>query len=476
MTIRGFKRSIANGIAIVLCGLAPAGAFAQADRTPPIAPKVSETPLPAPVTLPPPPVVAPDVPSGSLTPAEAVEIALRHQASVTAARGALNASRGRTQQANAGLLPTLGLSLGYTQADTISGTGATSSGGSSGGTGTTSSTTSTGFQANATARQLLFDFQHTRNLARQARALERAAFSNLTKVQADLVLQVKQGFYGLAQSVRLVTVNEANLVNAHDHLALAKARLNAGLGLPSDVVRAETAVSDAALTLNLAQNASSLAGVTLASAMGIDVRTPLTAADSGEPSVEAEDVNALVETALRDRPEVQQAQANIDAALAALRAYRTNNAPSLGGTVGVAARDTNFFPHNDSLTVGATVQWNVFDAGATSGRTREAEGNVQTAQALVVTARQNAAVDVAQAYLNLRSAEQRVVTAEAEVANALEGVRLAEGRYRSGLGTFIEVTDAQSALLAAQTNKVNAQASVDIARATMAHAIGANLK
>jgi outer membrane protein TolC len=366
--------------------------------------------------------------------------------------------------------------MGYTKADTISGTGASGSGGSTGGTGTVTSTTSTGYQANATARQLLFDFQHTRNLARQARAEERAAFSNLTKVQADLVLQVKQAFYALAQSARLVSVNEANLRNANDHLALAKARLDAGMGLPSDVVRAETAISEAALALNLAQNASSLAAVTLANAMGIDVRTPLTAADSGEPTVAVDDVNALVDTALRDRPEVQGVQANLDAALAALRASRSTNAPSVVGTLGLVGRDTNFFPHNDSLTVGATVQWSVFDAGATSGRTREAEGNVQTAQALAVTARQNVTVDVTQAYLNLRSAEQRVVTADAEVANALEGVRLAEGRYRSGLGTFIEVTDAQSALLAAQTNKVNAQAAVDVARATMAHAIGSNLR
>lgn len=476
MSIRGINSVVAQAMMIVFCISAAKSAFAQTDRTPPIAPRVSETPMPSAVTLPPPSVAAPGMPSGSLTAADAVEIALSHQASVAAARGALTASRGRTQQANAGLLPTLGLSLGYTQADTISGTGATSSGGSSTGTGTTSATTSTGYQANATARQLLFDFQHTRDLARQARALERAAVSNLTKVQADLVLQVKQSFYGLAQAARLVTVSESNLSNANDHLALAKARLTAGMGLPSDVVRAETAVSEAALTLNLAQNASSLAGVTLANAMGVDIRTPLSAADSSEPSVQSDDVNALVETALRDRAEVQQAQANLDAALGALSASRTNNAPSVIGTVGVAARDTNFFPHNDSLTVGATVQWNVFDAGSTSGKTREAAGNVQTAEALLVIARRNVSADVAQAYLNLRSAEQRVVTAEAEVANALEGVRLAEGRYRSGLGTFIEVTDAQSALLVAQTNKVNAQAAVDIARATMSHAIGVNLK
>ena len=54
-------------------------------------------------------------------------------------------------------------------------------------------------------------------------------------------------------------------------------------------------------------------------------------------------------------------------------------------------------------------------------------------------------------------------------------MRLAEGRYRAGVGTFIDVTDAQAALLTAQTNRVNAQSAVDQARAALAHAIGAPL-
>ncbi len=64
------------------------------------------------------------------------------------------------------------------------------------------------------------------------------------------------------------------------HLAEAKARQKAGVGLPSDTVRAETAVSDAIFSLNLAQNTASVSRVNLALLMGIDPRTPILAATS----------------------------------------------------------------------------------------------------------------------------------------------------------------------------------------------------
>src|SRR5205807_7424565 len=65
-----------------------------------------------------------------------------------------------------------------------------------------------GYQAAGTLRQLLFDFNHTRELVREEVALERVAAANLTRVESDLVLQVKQAFYTDVQDEGLVIVNE----------------------------------------------------------------------------------------------------------------------------------------------------------------------------------------------------------------------------------------------------------------------------
>jgi outer membrane protein len=457
-------------LSAALCLGLPLSAGSQ--QTPPIAPKTQETPLPPPVELPPPPAVPPDVPNRPLSADEAALIALHHQPTVTEAAASIFGARGRTQQVRAGLRPTLGVTAGYSHVTTLATENGTSSGG--GGTVTTGGggVVVAGYQGSGTVRQLLFDFNHTRDLVRESTALERAAVANLTRVQADLILQVKQAFYTLTQDQRLVGVNESNVRNQQDHLALAQARLRSGLGLPSDVVRAQTAVADAVLNLNIAHNNASLARVNLALLMGIDPRTPIQPADTGEPAAGSSDVNALVQTALTQRPDLLQAQATLQAAEHGVSAARTTNAPALTASIAASTRGANFPPGTDFLTVGANIVWNPFDGGLTAGRVREARANRDTAQAQLTGTQLTVTSDVSQAYLNLRTAEQRVVTADAEVANGQESVRLAEGRYRAGIGTFIDVTDAQAALLTAQTNRVNAQSAVDQARSALARAIG----
>ena len=156
-------------------------------------------------------------------------------------------------------------------------------------------------------------------------------------------------------------------------------------------------------------------------------------------------------------------------------AAKTDNSPALSANAGWLQRGSDFPPGNNTLTYGVAIQWTPFDGGVTAGRVEEARANLTAAQAQLESAKLGVTSDVSQSYLNLVTAEQRVTPAEAEVANAQEGLRLVEGRYQSGLGTFLDVLDAQTALTTANSNRVNAQSSVNQARAALAHAIAAPL-
>ena len=197
--------------------------------------------------------------------------------------------------------------------------------------------------------------------------------------------------------------------------------------------------------------------------------------EGGEPPFPSDDVNALINQALQQRPDVLQAQATVDANRHAVSAAKTTNAPVVAGTLGFSSRGRDFPPRDDGLTVGATVTFTPFDGGLTQGRVKEARANLDSAEAQLQGTRLTVTSDVAQAWLNLRTAEQRVATAHIEVTNATEGVRIATGRYSSGLGLFQDIITAQSLLLTARTNLVNAQAQVDTARAALRRAIGTPL-
>jgi len=438
-----------------------------AQRTPPVLPMLQETPQPPIIALPAPSMIPADVPLRPLTAEEAAQIALHHQTAVIAAQAQVTAAQGVVMQAKSGENPNLGFSADYNN-EAISSTLGPSSVGSLG-------SSATGFMASANLRQLLYDFNHTRDTVRQAVAQQNSFTANLTRVQSDLVLQVKQAFYAYAQAQHLIVVNDATVKNQQDHLALAQARLNAGVGLPVDVVRAQTSVADAILNLNLARNSASIGQVNLALILGIDPRTPLQVADTNEPAITNNNVSQLVTLALQRRPDILEAQAALQSAQYGISAAKSSNAPALVGVAGYTLHGSGIPPLNNALAVGVAVQWNPFDGGLTKGRVVQAQANTVSAQAQLDAIRLNVVSDVSQAYLNLRTAEQRVVTAQAEVTNAQEGVRLAEGRYRAGIGVFLDVLDAQTALTTAQSNQVNALASVNQARAALAHAVFTNV-
>jgi len=144
-----------------------------------------------------------------------------------------------------------------------------------------------------------------------------------------------------------------------------------------------------------------------------------------------------VQAALRRRPEMLQARAALAAAEAGLSAARSRQThPNVYASVGLGTRGADFPPDNSNLTVGATIQWDVFNGGASSGLVRQARAELAAAESEFEATRLGVIADVSAAYLDLRTAEQRLVTGGAQVSNAEEGVRLAEGRYRAGLGTF----------------------------------------
>jgi outer membrane protein len=399
----------------------------------------------------------------ALSVTEAVQIALERQRQIAIANANFGAAKGRTQQAGAGLNPTLAATTGYSSSNDIRGTSSSSS------------SSNSGFNSALTVNQLVFDFNQRRDQVRQAQALERVQLGNLTTTQFDLVLRVKQSFYAVSQSDRLVAVAESNVQSRTVQKAFAKARVEAGFGAPPDVVRAQTDEDQAILELVQARANATLSRVSLAQALGVDPRTPLQLTPSTEPDVPETDVSPLVEVALKQRPELLAAKESLRAAGFGVSVATKSNQPAIFANAGVTSRGESDPTGTVRGTFGLTLSWNLLDGGLQRGRVREARANEVAAKANYELQVQNVIADVATAFTNLRIAEQRVSLTRSQVTNALEGVRLATGRYRGGVGTFLEVTDAQAALVLAQTNQVNAETALQSQRAALQRAIGAGL-
>jgi outer membrane protein len=306
-------------------------------------------------------------------------------------------------------------------------------------------------------------------LTRSQESLKESAEAAYQQLRVDLVLQIKQAYYSVLQARELVRVQEESLVSRRANVEQARARFQAGLGLPSDVTRAETALSATLFQLSTAQTNFSTRRLELNQFMGLDPRVTFELRDASEVPLDFQTSEELFDRALQARPELVQYRANLESAQAALDAAHTQSAPVLGSSLQYQNRQQ---PSVESISLNLTLSFNAWDGGLQNGKIKEAEAGVDRARAELEAARQRVLGQVGQAYLQLKNAEQQVLSAQAEEANARETQRLAEGRYKVGLGILLDVLDAQAALLVAQANRVNAQTQLQISRAALARALG----
>lgn len=431
----------------------------QQPQTPPVKPKLTPVPTLAPV------IISGDLKSVAIKPDEAARIAVEKNPKIRIAKAAVDFAHGKLLEAKAPALPniTLGSALNdTTPLGTSSGSATTSSGGAA---------ASQGASTSATLKFLIFDFGHTVATIRQSSATERAAFHAYTRAEQDIAYQAKQAYYGLLQNEGLVRVQEANLADSQAQLDLAQARFNAGPGAPSDVLRAQTAVANATQLLVQAKAAVEQSQIALASAMGIDPRTPVTTLESEEPQLPG-DLDALVKKALAVRPDLLQNLQQIRAAGFEIVAAKTNNAPAISLNASYASRGPVHFFDTQNGAIGLGLTWAIGDGGVAAGKSREAQADLLTAQSNLELLQITIGSDVAGNWSAMKYAEQRVAIAASSEKNAQENLRIAQGRFQSGLGTFLEVTDAEASLVTAREAVVSANAALMLARAGLKHAVG----
>jgi outer membrane protein TolC len=122
--------------------------------------------------------------------------------------------------------------------------------------------------------------------------------------------------------------------------------------------------------------------------------------------------------------------------------------------------------------VGVSVNIPIFDGFRTTNRVQETLRNYHVIRAQEEAQRQQVALDVESAYLRLVELQERIKANESAANAAKENLDLANGRYQVGVGSIIEVTDAQTLYTDAQTTYVRALYEYKIADAQLVRAIG----
>lgn len=325
-----------------------------------------------------------------------------------------------------------------------------------------------------TLSYLLFDFgTRAANLENARQLLAAASATQDSTVQAVFLLAVQAFYQTQATQAALDAALESERA-AKESFAAAEARYLAGSATPADKLQAQTAYSQATLNRITADGNLKKTRGGLANIIGLDANLNVALADANTQAVPASfdgDVNALIEAAKRLRPDLIAAAAQVKAAEASADAARAAGKPSISLTASTNQTSSSGISSNDS-SVGISVSMPLFSGFAPTYRIRAAEAQVEASQAQMERVRLQVALDVWNAYQNLITATQSLRTTADLLNSAEQSERVALGRYQAGVGSILDVLNAQSALASARQQRIQSTFDWNVSRATLAQAMG----
>ena len=323
-----------------------------------------------------------------------------------------------------------------------------------------------------TLTQTIYDFGRTPNTVQMNRENTKASEQDLITTKQTVVLNVKQAYFGLIQAYRIVKVAEDTVKQIQEHLDQARAFFRAGTVPEIDVTQSEVDMANAELALIRARNGLQVAQVTLNNAMGLrrDLSFPV------EDTLEFKEfkiaLQEILQAAYEQRPEILQLKARQLSQEASLKVAQASYYPVLSGNASYLFRGI----HADNLywdmMVGATLTVPLFSGFSSPNQVAEARATLRNLKAQEEATRQNVRLEGEQAYLSLKEAEESVRVSEKALAQAQKKYSLATGRYRVGVGSPLEVTDAEVSLANARVNHIQSLAGYKIAEAKIEKAMG----
>jgi outer membrane protein TolC len=315
------------------------------------------------------------------------------------------------------------------------------------------STYAGGFQA----QQILFDFGKTINRVGASTDLADAAASDYTSARELVKANVQIAYYGLLAARGVADVNDEAVEQAEKHLVQAKAFYAVGRRPQFDVTKAEVDLANAKVNQIIAANQKQVARVQLENAMGFHPDGAYTV--SGSPAIDpvVVSMDSARALTLSQRPELRAARLRVEAALSQSRAAWSQHLPTLSA---VGTWNWNGFqpsPLYPRWTAGIQLTLPIFQGFALDAQVELANAAADAEQAVFDTQAQSVLLEVEQAYLGLKAAGERRVATAKLVAQANENFTLAQRQYAAGVGTAIEVADAQLSRSNARITDIQAQ-------------------
>ncbi len=313
-----------------------------------------------------------------------------------------------------------------------------------------------------------------------AEANLRGAEATFERLTQQIVFGVRQAYFALVLARAGLQAADRSVAQASENLRVARVRVAAGVSPRFDEVQAGVAVATARQAQVRARNAVAQATQGLNALLNLPLDAPIAPVEPFAATPVETPLDRLLARALDIRPELAEVRARLATAQAAVQLAESGGRLNLGLSGAYSYSNSGAFGPGTALsttwsvTLAATL--NVSDGGLAKERVDEAKQRLEQLKAAEAQQRQAIELEVRQAYLNLQSAREEMLVAEALVAQAAEALRIANVRFEAGVGTSLEVLSAQASSSQAEAATSQAQFNYNVARAALERAVGESVR
>lgn len=288
-------------------------------------------------------------------------------------------------------------------------------------------------------------------------------------------------YYQALQAKNQIKVAQDSVNTLTEHLKNVNAQYTVGTVAKSDVLGTQVQMANAEQNLINANNSYDVAIASLNNVMGLPTDTELNLTDSLDYNVYEIPLEECTAYARSNRPDVLMADYQVAIAEAGVQQAKAGYMPKVSAQASKSwAGDSPFgseetdqrYGQNNSWTAGVVVSWDIWDNNVTQSKVNQSKAAVAKAEAVAENTRQSGDLEVRTAYLNLKAAEKSINTTQVAVDKAQEDYKIAQVRYAAGVGTNLDVMDAEEKLAQAQTNYYTALYNYNSSKAALDKAMG----
>jgi outer membrane protein len=322
--------------------------------------------------------------------------------------------------------------------------------------------------------QLLTDFGRTSSLTATARLKTAAQNRNVDTTKAQVLVQVEQAYYQALGAQAVLRAAQAALENRRLTLRQVRALAESSFKSTLDVSFAEVVVSEAELQLYRSENDVQAGQARLAAALGYESAPVFELVDESMPPLLDATADELIARALKDRPDLASLALNRDAATRFADAEKRLKYPSVSMIAAAGEIPQHLAAYRGNYgAAGLNVNIPILNGGLYAARRAEADLRARAATDDVQDLTIQIARDVRLAWLEANTAYRRLDVMARLVSESDQALRLAQVRYDNGLGSIVELNQAQLNQTAAQIAAASAKYEYLSRRAALDYAVGA---